>query len=245
MGLSHLDADSPIFQKIKRKIIIFLVFGVIIIYNLIGSDILKRCVIVGGAEIKNYQAVKNYLKDDDYVIFCDCGIYHVEKLNIAPNLIVGDFDSARKPEVSVETIILPCEKDDTDTFFAAKEGVKRGFDEFLLVGVFGGRFDHSFANFSLMLWLHNRGKKVLAADDYSEFEIIEKNTAFVEEKYSYFSLINLDGSAHGVTIKNAKYPLDNDEISVEYQYAVSNEVLKGKTAEISLKSGKLLLIKDR
>ena len=45
-----------------------------------------------------------------------------------------------------------------------------------------------------------------------------------------------------VTIKNAKYPLNDGEISCEYQYGISNEVV-GEIAEISIREGKLLLIK--
>ena len=44
-------------------------------------------------------------------------------------------------------------------------------------------------------------------------------------------------------IKNAEYELENGQITCEYQYGISNEVLKGKTAEISLSEGRLLLIK--
>lgn len=39
---------------------------------------------------------------------------------------MGDFDSHNNPNLDVETIVLPCEKDDTDTVFAVKEALKRG-----------------------------------------------------------------------------------------------------------------------
>ena len=59
----------------------------------------------------------------------------------------------------------------------------------------------------------------------------------------YFSLLNISGTAKGITIKGAKYPLENGEITCEYQYGISNEVLPGQTAEITVTDGKLLLIK--
>ena len=89
-----------------------------------------RCIIVGGADIQNYNSIQRYLKNDDFYIFCDCGLKHVDSLNVKADLIVGDFDSHSKPETDVETIVLPREKDDTDTFFAIKEAIRRGFDEF-------------------------------------------------------------------------------------------------------------------
>ena len=96
---------------------------------------MKRCVIVGGADINNYGFIRDKLCADDYVVFCDSGLNHLEQLQARPSLIVGDFDSHENPRLDVETIILPCEKDDTDTVFAVKEAIKRGFDEFLLIGV--------------------------------------------------------------------------------------------------------------
>ena len=96
---------------------------------------MKRCVIVGGADINNYSFIRQKLRADDYIIFCDSGLKHLEHLQVNPGLIVGDFDSHKNPHLEVETIILPCEKDDTDTVYAVKEAIKRGFDAFLLIGV--------------------------------------------------------------------------------------------------------------
>ncbi|MBQ6845987.1 MAG: thiamine diphosphokinase, partial [Oscillospiraceae bacterium] len=76
---------------------------------------MKRCVIIGGGEINNVSAIKAVLSEKDFYIFCDSGLYHSEKLGISPDLIVGDFDSHQKPQTDIETIVLPREKDDTDT----------------------------------------------------------------------------------------------------------------------------------
>ena len=40
----------------------------------------KRCVIVGGADIGDYARVKQYLREDDAVVFCDSGLKHMEAL---------------------------------------------------------------------------------------------------------------------------------------------------------------------
>ena len=79
---------------------------------------MKRCVIVGGADINNYEYIKSCLHNDDFIVFCDSGLKHLESLQVKPGLIVGDFDSHDNPQLDVETIVLPCEKDDTDTFCA-------------------------------------------------------------------------------------------------------------------------------
>ena len=204
-----------------------------------------RCVIVGGADINNYAFIREKLCADDYVIFCDSGLKHLENLQVQPGLIVGDFDSHENPHLDVETIVLPCEKDDTDTVFAVKEAIKRGFDDFLLIGVVGARLDHTLGNVSILLYLDSLGKKGCIIDDYSEMEIVSNEPVSVCDDYSFFSLLNISGCAKGITITGAKYPLVDGKISCEYQYGVSNEVSPGQVAVVSVKEGKLLLIKIR
>lgn len=206
---------------------------------------MKRCVIVGGADINNYGFIREKLCADDYVVFCDSGLKHLEQLQVKPSLIVGDFDSHENPHLDVETIVLPCEKDDTDTVYAVKETISRGFDDFLLIGVVGARLDHTLGNVSILLYLDSLGKKGSIIDDYSEMEIVSDEPVSITDDYSFFSLLNITGCAKDITITGAKYPLDGGEISCEYQYGVSNEVLPGETAVVSVKCGKLLLLKVR
>ena len=209
---------------------------------------MRRCVIIGGASIGDYGTVSAKLRQDDYMIYCDCGLRHMDGLGAEPDLIVGDFDSYSNPEFDTETIVLPCEKDDTDTVFAVKEALRRGFEDFLLIGVVGERLDHTLGNVSILLMLDSEGKKGTIIDDYSEMEIVSDRcgmTCIIDDSYVYFSLINISGTARGVTIRGAKYPLENAEITCEYQYGVSNEVLPGCTAEVSVGEGRLLLVKVR
>ena len=209
---------------------------------------MRRCVIIGGASIGDYGTVSAKLRQDDYMIYCDCGLRHMDGLGAEPDLIVGDFDSYSYPEFDTETIVLPCEKDDTDTVFAVKEALRRGFEDFLLVGVVGERLDHTLGNVSILLMLDSEGKKGTIIDDYSEMEIVSDRCGkpcIIDDSYVYFSLINISGTARGVTIRGAKYPLENAEITCEYQYGVSNEVLPGCTAEVSVGEGRLLLVKVR
>lgn len=204
---------------------------------------MERCVIIGNANINNYTVIKKYLSKDDFYIFCDGGLKHRAALNIEPNLIVGDFDSHPNPNLPIETIVLPCEKDDTDTVYAVKEAILRGFSDFLLIGVIGDRFDHSLGNISILVMLDSLGKTAKIVDDFSEMELVSKKPAYITDSFSYFSLLNITGKAEGIYIENAKYNLDNGVINCDYQYGVSNEVLKGKTAKVTVEKGDLLLVK--
>ncbi len=204
---------------------------------------MKRCVIIGGAPITDYQRIKKYFRSDDYFIFCDSGLKHKEKLSVEASLIIGDFDSYKKPETDIETIVLPCEKDDTDTFFAAKEGLKREFNEFLIIGAIGGRLDHSSGNVSILLYLYNHNKKAMLIDDYSVMNIVGSDPEYIDKEFLYFSLLNVCGNAKDVNIENAKYPLKNATVNCEYSYCISNELVNDEPAKVYINDGKMLLVK--
>ena len=161
---------------------------------------MKRCVIVGGAEIRTYERVRSYFRPDDFFIYCDCGLRH--------------------------------------------QALRRGFDDFLLVGVSGGRLDHTLVNVYLLVMLREQGKRALLVDDYAEMELIGSEPAEISDKYPFYSLVNITGTARGITETGCKFPLDNGEIRCDYQYGTSNEVLPGQTAVVSVKEGNLLLIRD-
>lgn len=203
----------------------------------------RRCVIVGGAPVQNYARVRAALQDDDYFIYCDCGLRHQAQLGAAPDLIIGDFDSYAHPDTGAPVITLPREKDDTDTVFAAKEALRRGFDDFLLLGAAGGRLDHTLANVSLLVMLDKRKKRAVLLDDYSDMQIVSREAVDIDGSCRFFSLLAVDGPARQVTIENAKFPLHDAEICCDYQYGVSNEVLPGKTARVHVGEGVLLLIR--
>ena len=202
-----------------------------------------RCVIIGGAEIRNYGLIRSYLRPDDYIIYCDCGLRHADSLDVSPSLIIGDFDSHPMPEDSRNVITLPVMKDDTDTIFAVKESIRRGFGEVLMLGVTGGREDMTLGNIYALLMLKRHNIAAMIADDYSEISVITAGeTVRVSEGWRCFSLLNISGHACGITITGAKYPLDDAEIAPEFQYGISNETLPGGEALISLKEGDLLLV---
>lgn len=83
----------------------------------------------------------------------------------------------------------------------------------------------------------------MAVDDYGELAVVSREPVRVPDRFAYFSLLNIDGLARGVTIRGAKYPLEGAEITSEYQFGVSNEVLPGGTAEITVGEGRLLLVR--
>ena len=74
-------------------------------------------------------------------------------------------------------------------------------------------------------------------------ELVKDTPVLIDDSYFYFSVLNITGTLQDITIENAKYPLQNAAIHSGYQYGISNEVLKGKTASVKVNVGKGLLIR--
>ena len=203
----------------------------------------RRAVVIAGGEIISYERVRSFLKPEDYYIFCDSGLFHKEGLNVEPDLIIGDFDSHEKVDTGSEIITLPEMKDDTDSLSGVKLALKRGFKDFLLLGMTGRRMDHTLCNLYLLAFIKSHNGRALIVDDWSEMEVVEKEEVFISDSYAYFSLIAWKGKCEGVNIENALYPLSSAVIEPEYQYGISNEPLKGGS-RVWVEKGSLLLIKD-
>lgn len=211
---------------------------------------MNRAVIVCGARIKDYDFVSSYFMEGDFFIYCDSGLVHedrfLSKVDTKADLIVGDFDSSEKPKRATEIIELPVMKDDTDSVYAIKEAIARGYKDILIVGGIGDRFDYSLVNAYALMLINDLGATGTIVDDYSEMKLIDNSvSAEIEPEWKYFSLIAISGTASGVTIKNAKYNLNKAKINPAYQYAISNEVAGKILARVSVEEGTLLLIKDR
>src|SRR5574344_2582858 len=203
---------------------------------------MNRAVIVCGARIKDYEFVSSYIMEGDFFIYCDSGLVHedrfLSKVDTKADLIIGDFDSSEKPERATEIIELPVMKDDTDSVYAIKEAVARGYKDILIVGGIGDRFDHSLVNAYALMLINDFGANGKIVDDYSEMTLVDNQiSAEIEPKWRYFSLIAISGTACGVTITNAKYNLDNAMINPKYQYAISNEVEGDEPAIVSVEKG--------
>lgn len=208
------------------------------------------CVILGACPIRDYEFAARELRralpevqSEVLVVACDGGLRHLQPLGLEADLVVGDFDSHPRPDTQVPVIALPREKDDTDTVYALKTCLERGGRRFIMLGVVGGRLDHTLGNLAALNFLWSAGAPAQIIDDYSVMQLVGTSPVQISGRYEYFSLLNLDGSARGFHITGAKYPLDGEEIGTDYQYGISNEVLPGGSARVWLEGGKALLVK--
>ena len=130
---------------------------------------MKTCYIVGAGDFS-----QSFTPDkDDLVIAADGGYDHLFGKGIRCDLVVGDLDSIKALPSSVETVRHKVEKDETDMHLCYIEGARRGYERFKIYGGCGGRDDHTFANYCLLLYIREHGGRAELYSDYGRIFVIK------------------------------------------------------------------------
>lgn len=197
------------------------------------------CYIVGAGEVQELSFAPGR---EDLVIACDGGYMHCAKRNIQMDLVVGDFDSLSFVPEHAHVIRLKPEKDDTDTGYAVKVGLERGYREFRIYGGTGGRISHTIANIQILCDLARKGCHGMLIGKEAWYRVIcNEEICFGREYSGYLSVFCLGDKALGVCEDGLKYGLCNAALSKEYPVGVSNEFI-GRESRVSVREGMLLLI---
>ena len=178
-------------------------------------------------------------KPNDYILCADGGWKLAARLGLRPDAVLGDFDSSEAPEGG-EIRRFPVEKDDTDTMLCLKQGLSMGIDEFLIVGGFGGRVDHTLANFQTLNYAASRFACAQMFDGDNWATVVRNGSAEIPARAGKLSVFALDAECKGVTIRGAKYGVTDATLTNAFPLGVSNE-FQGKTANVSVKDGALLV----
>ena len=202
---------------------------------------MSKCLIFCAAEFDGLAAP---IGERDYLLAADGGLRHLEKLDLNPDGIIGDFDSLGFIPEGAQ--VFPVEKDDTDAMLAARKGLELGFRDFLFYGSLDGpRLDHTVANFQTLQFLADNGAAAyLVGRDYIITVIKNGSISFDEKAGGIFSLFCLGPDAKGVTIEGLHYPLQNGTLTPGFPLGVSNH-FTGKQATITVKDGSVLAMWDR
>ena len=202
----------------------------------------KRCVIIGGGDC-TVGILKNNILPDDFIICADGGYDIAKESDIVPDLLIGDFDSIKSVPTDVNKITLPVEKDVTDCLAAYNEGVKFGFNSFAIFGGTGGRFEHTFANISLLATASKSGISVEMIDDIHIFRSITNSSIKINRKNNQqVSVFAYGSKANGVTLKGFHYTLSNFTLDPFYgSLGTSNDIID-EYGEIIVEEGTLIII---
>ena len=202
---------------------------------------MKECVIFCAAEC---DGLARPIGPESFVIAADGGLRHTEKLGIAPDAVLGDFDSLGFCPEGAN--VFPVEKDDTDAMLAVRLGLERGCGEFLLYGSLDGpRLDHTVANFQTLQFLADHGAAGYLIGNTTMVTVVKNGKiTFPAGLSGTISVFCMGPDAVGVTEKGLFYGLENASLTSGFPLGVSNH-FTGEAAEISVKNGSLLVLWER
>jgi len=205
---------------------------------------MKSALIISGGELTSYLPKKEY----DLTIAVDKGYLYAQKLNIVPNIVIGDFDSLPEsdidPELS-EIIRHPVRKDDTDTMLAIKYAIEKGCNLITIICGLGSRMDHTYANISSMHYAVSHGCvcEMISEKEYLRTVTPKDGTVSIQKNEGFsLSLFALTDLVKDVSIQGTAYDCTTDLIS-SFPLGHGNHFVED-TVLISIKEGVLLIIES-
>ncbi len=178
-------------------------------------------VIVGAGDISE---TKLTIPSGAFVIAADAGLEHLNSAGIAPDLIVGDFDSLGEVPSGGNVVAHEPEKDDTDMLLAVKEALARNAETIVIYGGMGGRPDHEYANIQTLAYIANKGAIGYLIGRGTICTAVKNGClAFGSNMKGTISVFCVGDKAEGVDLVGLKYPLNNHTLTCDYPLGVSNE----------------------
>ncbi len=209
---------------------------------------MRTLIITGGRFDKEFAVSFLEKNKYDYVIAVDHGLDYCKILNVIPDMIVGDFDSAYELTLveyenqGVTVRRFQPEKDDTDTEIAIQEAVMLKSDMDIL-GATGGRLDHLLANIHNLKIALDGGVDARIIDECNTIYL--KNKSFVIDgqacRGKYISFVPFDGVVKGLKLKGFKYSLSGYDLKPGASRCISNELIQS-VGEVVFDKGCLIVI---
>ncbi len=170
----------------------------------------------------------------EYVICADGGLEKAEKLDLTPNIIIGDLDSVNKLvlkkylDMNIEIIKYPSEKNCTDMELAIEHAVEKGFKNIILIGATGSRLDHTIANIMLIEKYYKKGIHIHVIDNNNLIQIVTNSIEIINKKDYFVSIVPITDSIEVVSLIGFKYPLINVKVKRGSTLCVSNQIINEK-----------------
>ena len=207
---------------------------------------MRRCIVLTGGPLSDFDHVRPEICPDDYIIACDSGYAAARHFGITPHLAVGDFDSLQEtvPE-EIPVLRASTHKDDTDTMLGLRCGLEQGCRDFLILGGFGGRLDHTISNLQALSFLcENEAAGRILANRNAAWIVRNGSLRIPRMEGYHLSVYAWGGVCEGVTLKGLEYPLTDYTMRPVIPVGTSNE-FSAEEAVITAGNGTLLVIASR
>jgi len=207
---------------------------------------LKKALILANGKPPSKSKINFLMKNGFSTLFCaDGGVNSAYKMELTPDYIIGDLDSADSNVLnhfkSKSKIIKYKRQNDTDVEKCLKYAISKKFEHVILLGGTGDRLDHTFCNLGITLKFYDK-IRIDILHEKSYLQILEKNNTIKTFPKEIISLYGFDNKTK-VTSQGLKYPLKNQSIKFGEKESTSNVAI-GDKATINIRNGKLFLIRD-
>lgn len=200
------------------------------------------------ADKADYKKVVNQINNNNiFVLAADGGARLLDQLGFLPDTIIGDLDSLSQKQIKyfekkdIEILKYPVKKNETDGELALKYCKEQGYDNVIIIGAVGGRFDQQLANIYLLEYALENNLKARIKEPGLEIGLVNKNKIFKNKNGWGLSLIPLDQTVNGVSISGCKYNLDYQNLTRFKTRGISNLITE-KLGQVSHDQGRLLYI---
>ncbi|CAA9573441.1 MAG: Thiamin pyrophosphokinase [uncultured Truepera sp.] len=206
-----------------------------------------KALVLAGSDIVVTDMLESLCRVADFVVAADSGVRHAAALGVVPDLIVGDFDSAREADLELYPEVPhrahPPRKDALDLELALTEATARGAAELLIVGALGGRLDQTLAALLIAARYRETHRVTLHSGDAAAYPLKAGEVLSLElAPGQTFSVLSL-APVSTISLGSASYPLARAELPFGVGLGVSNEVLTSPLS-VTLHGGSALLLVD-
>ncbi len=212
------------------------------------KSVKKTVIALNGKMIGTHDQYHKIINNNDQeyrYIAADRGAIILEKINILPDIIIGDLDSLPPKKIkyyrdkNIEIKKHPVEKDKTDGELAVDYCKNNDYNTIMMIGAFGGRYDQQLANIFLLEYALTLGLDMIIKEPGIEIGLIKNSKKFINKKGKRLSLLPLSQQVTGVNIRGCKYNIVQEKLFRYQTRGISNIIKKDKCV-ISLEKGLLL-----
>jgi len=214
---------------------------------------MEKALIIAGGDNKDILIESLYNSDESYkvLIAVDRGLEILDKLQIKPDYILGDFDSVSEKIINkyinrndISIIKHAVEKDASDTELALDLCAKLGIKEVTIAGATGNRADHELANIRLTYYYKIKGMNVTLIDQNNKIYCADSSFSILNSG-QYVSFFPIGEAAVLLTLENFKYEIDRVQLNYNKSptFAVGNNII-ADSGNIIFDSGYLIVIES-
>jgi len=209
-----------------------------------------KTVILSGGKAPSLDLLSYELRDASNLIGVDSGGNFLRKSGIIPDYLVGDFDSIEKEsleyfkDTKCKILEYPKDKDFTDTELALELAVRLESNQIIFLGSTGTRLDHVLGNMGLLRACVKSGIEAFIKDENNSIMMTDKSLTIHAEPGTTFSLQAFSEAVENLTLKDARYPLNNYNLQIGDPLTISNKFL-GNSVDITFSKGLLMVMYSR